>query len=347
MKNLKFLLIAIILFFSFRVFAAVNVTNIEMDTTSVVNTEDPYGWWVYFGASPGQVDVKSSSSLEPNRDGHNMNFKLLGSYYSEDRNWVFDGGLGYQGVEVSSAGSDRDANAVFVDLGARHRLQINRRVQVGAVANLLLTGDSNYNGGEENLATFVGAAADYEFPLYDMWTARVGGRLLTDVNISGRRVNQYLLNLQIGLPYSYKPAPVAVIEEVTPEPMPVVQVKLDEIKYSQTKVIPSQQDQAFLENLGARLYENKDLFSEIRIKAHSGSEGKKKNTDKIVSHSRARHVLKWLAQGGYPIERLTAQSAVAPRAKDKTAQAKARFVELEFTGVKDEAKLQEIIQEIR
>ena len=208
----------------------------------------------------------------------------------------------------------------------------------------------------------------------------MGARVLTDLDVSSRQITKWLLDFQIGFPptnvkesFITDTSSNAIISESaeyvvddefndtetfdydtvnTQEDIqldqPVVNIKIDELKYYTGKVQPSFKDDLFIKKLAETLTNNQELFEKVNIKGHAGdfrANQKVGNTNKILSHSRANDILKRFATNGLPSSKILSMSfgEFNPSLIDRSNQK----VELEFTGVKDEAQLREIINSIK
>jgi len=162
------------------------------------DARNPEGLWLFFGSNMGIVDLKDSTRL-PNRDGHQINFKVLGSLYESQKKFIYDLGAGFQSNSTSGGRSTEfNTQSFFLDANARYRFADNW--SAGPVVNILFGNKNSFANEKKLMATFLGLTAHYETALDNQWIFRIGGRVLTDIDVSSRRVNKYLLDLQIGFP---------------------------------------------------------------------------------------------------------------------------------------------------
>jgi len=128
---------------------------------------------------------------------------------------------------------------------------------------------------------------------------------------------------------------------------PVVNVKIDNLEYQQGQVMPTMSDEVYLTRLANVLTQNQELFEQVNVKGYAGDfKATKKlgNTNRIISHSRAKDVLKRLATNGLPNSKI--YSRAYGELNPNSLSTEDRKVELEFTGVKDENQLRALIMEI-
>ncbi len=334
------------------------------------DARNPDGLWLFLGSNLGIVDLKDSTSL-PNRDGHQINFKVLGSLYEPEKRFIYDLGIGFQSNRTSAQNINVNTQSFFIDANARYRFA--EQWSAGPVVNILLGNKNTFADSKKVMATFIGGTVHYETALDNQWIFRVGGRILTDVDVSSRRVNKYLLDFQVGFPPT-KASNISSNEyvegdnqfegnfddnelvlsepiEPAPQPMyqgPVVNIKIDDVDYGQGKVQPSTRDEIYLSKLANVLTENQDLFEKVNVKGHAGdfkATAKLGNTNRIISHSRAKDVLKRLATNGLPNSKI--YSMAFGELNPYSVSTEDRRVELEFIGVKDEGKLRALISEIQ
>ncbi len=340
----------------------------EQTKTSINNTNynanSPEGLWIFLGSNIGLVDVDVNSKAG-DEDGSQINFKGLASLYKPESFLIYDLGLGFQSNRTSNSNFTTNTRSFFIDASARY--EFKEHWSAGPVMNVLLGNKNSFSGANKTLATFLGATGHYEKALSNQWILRVGARFLTDLDVSSRRVNQWLLDLQIGFPptkgsssvdeYAFEDAGFdddeLVVEEITPVVnQPLVKIKIDDLNYSVGQVTPKFKDEFYLKRLAAALTAHQDLFSKVTVTGHAADFPKNKkikNVNKIISHSRSKDVLKRLATNGLPSSKIfsLAFSEYKPSQTTANNNENLRKVELEFSGVTDEAKLREIISKVK
>ncbi len=404
MKAILLFIPVILFMFGQTLSANTSTTNINDYFYSNSNAYNPDGIWIFLGSNVGLIDLSEDSNL-PNRDGHQVNFKVVGSMYKLSNSFIGDLGAGFQSNTASGFGTEFTTQSFFIDMNARWEF-INRW-SVGPAANVLIGNKNTFTDEKKTLASFIGATVHYRQPLTRDWLLKVGARVLTDLDVSSRQVTKWLLDFQIGFPpttgasiisqeqtdsQNFNDDAVYTLDDdlntmsdlenntafqdtmgdesnegyLTANDLknetdttsyqtfkstsgPLVNIKLDELKYNKGKVQPNINDAAYIENLAQVLTENQDLFDKVNIKGHAGdfryNKNKKiGNTNKIISHSRAKNILKKLATNGLPSSKIFSMSfgEYTPDLLDSSKQK----VELEFSGVKDEAKLRELINSV-
>lgn len=326
------------------------------------DARNPEGLWLFLGSNLGIVDLKDSTSL-PNRDGHQVNFKVLGSLYESERRFIYDLGVGFQSNRMSGQNKKINTQSFFIDANARYRFAENW--SAGPVVNVLLGNKNTFADSKKVMATFLGGTIHYEMALDNQWIFKVGGRALTDLDVSSRRVNKFLLDFQIGFPptkanniseneyiqdESISFDDTEILTEVEPEEIqgPIVNIKIDDVNYNLGQVQPNFKDEVYIQKLANVLNENQDLFEKVNVKGFAGDfKATKKlgNTNRIISHSRAKDVLKRLATNGLPNSKI--YSMAFGELSPNSISTDDRKVELEFIGVKNEAKLRELIRQVQ
>ncbi|MBC7397062.1 MAG: OmpA family protein [Bdellovibrionales bacterium] len=165
-------------------------------------------WTLFAGLDLGFSNFSpyNDSLTEAARSGSHIGPRLLIAHYTEK--WVLDGGLGYQFIINRGTNSDRSVNTantrnVYADFSARYR--IGEHWQLGPEFQYWLGTDKGLNptipGSDtiselSNTSAWGGIQAVYEW--MDTNKLRVGGRILTDLNVEGRTVNIFQVFFQFG-----------------------------------------------------------------------------------------------------------------------------------------------------
>lgn len=151
-----------------------------------------HGWAGYLGAGAGYSDSNSNSDVA----GMPSSLKLLGSYVSRESTGVFDAGFGVQNQSFSQDGAtDTSISTGVAELAARY--QFENRWQLGGVLNQFLNKGINYRANQAD-AQFGGVQLLREFSFGGSYLGRVGGRIMTSLNVDNESVNMAIVDFQIG-----------------------------------------------------------------------------------------------------------------------------------------------------
>lgn len=165
-------------------------------------------WTLFAGIDLGfsNYSAYNNSVTEAARSGAHLGPRLLVSHYTEK--WVFDGGLGYQFITNKGTNADKSTNTantrnVYLDFSPRYRL--SPHWQFGPEFEYWLGTDKGLNptiAGSDTIAEFANTSAWAGLQVVYEWMdsnkLRVGGRILTDLNVEGRTVNIFQAFFQIG-----------------------------------------------------------------------------------------------------------------------------------------------------
>lgn len=162
-------------------------------------------WWIFLGADVGMSTFSTfnDSTTEAGRSGLHLGVRgLLAHYWNK---WVIDGGLGWHFFQNSATYPSGDKIKVttrggYIDFSPRYRFP-RSNWQLGLEAEFWISGDNGSNSNvfddTSNHPMFIGIQGVYEWPSDDN-LLRFGGRLLTDLNVSGRTANIYQVFFQFG-----------------------------------------------------------------------------------------------------------------------------------------------------
>lgn len=150
------------------------------------------GFAGYLGLNAGYTEYNKNLDVE----GAPGSVKLLGSYVTQNGMGVFDAGYGVQ-TQKFSQDSARDSvlSTGAMELAARY--QFENRWQLGAAYNQFFDKGANY-GANQGDAEFAGVQVLREFSMGDNYLGRLGGRVMTSVNVDGQNVNMAMIDFQMG-----------------------------------------------------------------------------------------------------------------------------------------------------
>lgn len=344
--------------------ASISYANQETPTTSALEfskeeaEKAPQGLLPYLALGGGYTGYDTNGAVE----GSPATLKLLGSYYFE-RPYVVDIGYGVNNQQFIQASGNRDTAMTggAAELAARYRW--DNRWQAGIVADHLFEQGKNFTADQGD-AQFAGLQVLREFNMTSSWLARIGARAMGLTNNTGDLVTMYLVDLQIGWnPGAYKPSVRQTAAEESPvrrEPSrPVAQAELasplrdvaftsllsneSAIQFPTSRVALSTKDQQKLSRVAKALNDNKDLFERVEVHGYTDSRGSA-SINQRISQERANQVRSVLRKGGL---RDVNVMAMGRGSADSTGNMDAdRRAELIFIGVKDEAKLREVLSNV-
>lgn len=331
----------------------------------------PRGLLPFLGLGGGYTGYENIDAVE----GSPATLKLLGSFYN-DTPWIFDVGYGVNNQQFIQGTAERTAITDGVLEGAI-RYEMSNRWQMGVVANQFYNQGTAY-GADQADAHFVGLQALKEFNVSPAWIARAGVRAMSLTNNTDGLVNMYLVDLQLGWnPQAMRPttrsvaaeapttemvpAPASQEESVSAplrpvtyseaNPQPILGdvtygelVGAKPIEFSSAQAAVSRDDQRKLERVAKALEENKDLFDKVEVRGYADSSGSAAINQRI-SQQRAEQVSAVLKRAGLNSSDVVASGKGAV-ASGSSIAAEDRRAEIVFTGVKDEAKLKEILSNI-
>jgi OmpA-OmpF porin, OOP family len=184
----------ITLFLSLAAFAQnsdIGTNRIYSPATSFGSTAQ-HGFAGYVAANLGYSGYNSNIDVE----GMPSSMKILGSYVTENSVGVFDLGYGIQNQTFSqSAAADTTISTGVMEVASRY--QFENRWQLGAVYNQFFNKGPSYSANQADVE-FVGVQLLREFNFEGNYLGRVGGRLMSSLNVDNETVNMAIIDFQIG-----------------------------------------------------------------------------------------------------------------------------------------------------
>jgi outer membrane protein OmpA-like peptidoglycan-associated protein len=375
------LILASLLCAASAAYAQQDTSTSALGLTREETTTRPQGLLPFIGLGGGYTGYENFAPAE----GTPATIKLLGSYYF-DAPMVMDLGYGVNNQQFTQSPGANQESAITdgaLELALRYRLE---HWQLGAIANQLYNQGPNYSADQAD-ATFAGLQALYQFNMTPSWLARVGARAQALTNNTDGQVMMYLVDLQLGWnPGAYKPSvsqnPVAVnnstpkvdeemsLDEETPvqaaqtevpaaaaPSRPVAAVVPEPalrdvnyaalaggtaIQFQTARASITADDQQKLNQVAKVLADNSDLYERVEVHGYTDSTGSS-DANQRISQERANSVGNILKRNG-----VSDVVAVGKGSAESTGNlASDRRAELVFIGVKDEARLQEALSEVR
>lgn len=288
-----------------------------------------YGWKPFFGLSSGFMTDGGRYEVE----GLPTSFKALGSFYTEDAQWIFDIGGGLQHQFMSNG---RNSTLPMIEASARY--QLGNSWHVGPILNTYLADSARYGSANSNFTSFLGAAMNKDFT-WQGQLLRAGGTAMTDLDISGEQVVVLMANLQMSFGVeANRSEPVAEIEFEEPK-------AADHLIRQAQATLPNQKplarfalqsaelsapDRTYLRRVASLLKMNASQFRQITLVGHTDPTGPEALNERL-SVNRAKAVKAYLEKQGVPASKLV----VAGRAAREPISADLdpnRRVEIKFTS---------------
>lgn len=316
----------------------------------------PVGWMPYLGAGAGYTTSDITGGDANLQEGMPTSIKLIGSYYTESLRGVFDLGYGYNSQEFSR--SDAPARTVGgPSLEGAARYQWDSRWQAGVIATTLFDRGEFYGANQAD-AQFAGIQALKEFDVAPAWIARLGGRVLTDLNVDGETVNMALIDLQIGWAPSARRQTVRDVASTPARPVdrpnPGSALGRVKIEGERPGFVRFEFDSDSVTNDGRNrirdlvrvLDGRRDLYSSVELVGHADSVGPADYNQRL-SERRAASVRDALVDAGWDRSKIRTMgrgerelailSEMSPNFGDN------RRVEIQFSGVRDESELRDLL----
>ncbi len=317
----------------------------------------PEGWVPFLGAGAGYTTSDHTGSGQNLQEGMPTSVKLLGSYYTESTKGVFDLGFGYNNQQFS-----RDlAPATTVSgpsIEAAARYQWDSRWQAGVIGTTLFD-RGEYYGANQADAQFAGLQVLKEFNVAPAWLMRVGGRVLTDLNVNDETVSMALIDLQLGWDANASRQSVRDVASTEPS-RPVARpnpgsalgsVKMETnrpgfVRFEFDSAQVSNPDRNRVRDLARALEGRTDLYSSIEVIGHTDPVGTEEYNQGL-SERRAASVRDILVDAGWARTNIQTEgrgetelaimSELAPNFGDN------RRVEIQFNGVRDQRQLRDLL----
>jgi OmpA-OmpF porin, OOP family len=211
-----FATVTIMSMFATATFAATDANTTSGLLTSEAISAPSKGFMPFVGLGAGYTGYETKFDVE----GIPSSAKLLGSYYMTNTPVVMDLGVGVANQQFSQTfASERAVTSASAEAAARY--QFANRVQVGVVANTIFNKGDLFGANQAD-AQFAGLQALKEFNVAQSWVARIGGRLMTDLNVNNSTVNMAMVDMQLGYnPYASRQSAKSIAKVAAPAAAPV------------------------------------------------------------------------------------------------------------------------------
>lgn len=309
----------------------------------------PEGFWPFLGVGAGMMDSNTSVRT----GGVPTHVKALGSYFFEQAPIVMDLGLGLHNQFLTQSGEESDSiQSLYTEFAGRYKL--TNRWQLGAIWNTLVDNPDRYRSNTDSLASFAGLQVMKEFTWDNTYLVRAGGRVMTDVGISGDAVDTVMAELQV----SFGPTQRMIVEKEGPQPLAphlasraIRSYSLDprnvNFKTDSIALIPN--SKPYLGRLARALADNQHLFDRVEVIGHADVRGPELYNDQL-SNRRAHTIAQSLITAGLSRSQVVAvgrgESDPLAQGLAESALMRNRRVELKFHGVKNPEALQNILDAI-
>jgi outer membrane protein OmpA-like peptidoglycan-associated protein len=338
---------------------------------------EPSGFTPYLGIGGGYTQYHKDIHVE----GLPSSLKFLGSYYTENKNYVFDVGVGVMNQTFSQRSAlKRTIADTTLEIAARYRWATSNW-EAGLVEATFFNEGKYYSANQAD-AQFAGLQVLKGFNLTKHILARAGGRIMTDLNVNERAVNMAMIDLQLGwaankgdtLAIATPSKTVTATETTTVVFPPTAEAatrpasterrvvfpqpyeKLSERTYRElmnTNTLAqfdvnsaklSNLTQKDIAKLSAILAKNSDLFEKVEIVGHADSSGTDEHNMEL-SKKRAEAVANVFMANGLNADHLVITGEGSSSQSNLQSQTpNKRRVEIRFIDVKDFSKLEKLIQ---
>ncbi len=305
--------------------------------------------WFFGGGDIGFSSVFTSIAGEENKGGLGVDVKGLISFYQPT--WIWEAGLGLaykrvSGTRPTGFEGTLSMTSAFLELGARYRM--GSSWQFGPFLQGHVGGDLSHRptispilAGEPSKSFILlsGLQLFYETP-HPRLPFRIGGRLLTDINVSNRQLLGIDFSLQVG--FSISPTPVE------PTISKSLDISLVRAFFKTDSWQLSEKSELVLMDLARILLIHRQEFVRVEIEGHTDKVGTAEYNQEL-SQKRADAVGKILISQGFPRERMHTHGYGFNRPLVKTGpldQRRNRRVVLRLFGVKSDSKVGAKIHEL-
>ncbi len=267
-------------------------------------------------------------------------------------NWVHDFGLGWMNsklrTQTPEAKVSISTRAAVAEYGVRARL--GKRWELGPEINLAFGTDTTFSTkiGPTSVAPFLGGRLVYEIPVSHM-LVRLVTKVMTDMNLEGRKVTFAMIGVQLGLPFGMSKPEVESKSEVISTAANQVRIQMDAKRfhfYAKSSSL-SQDARGFLMELAEVLKENQNSWKEIEIAGHADQRGARLPNIEL-SKSRADSIAEIFKSRGLDQDRMTVAAFGFDKPLDplmnREAWARNRRVELIIDGVENPELLKQKLQ---
>lgn len=367
---MKLLIVNLLIFATPLVWAAdENVSTIHQEKMSM-NDTGPVGFAPFLGLGAGFTPKNDVLNVE----GANSNIRLLGSFYPENQKSVFDLGFGAMKQTFSSdLLPERAETGGILEYAGRY--QWANRWQAGLVGNTIF-GRGAYYGANQADAQFAGLQLIREITLEKGRLARVGGRLMQDLNVDKENIYIGMIDFQFGFGGYHRrevavsnPADAVIVQqtdttqvtgatstlaEVAPLAVPVAEMDLKELVGNQAIVTfgsnsmkLSHNEKEKVQDLGVMLSEHQNLFENVEVVGYADNTGNDE-ANMNLSEERAAQVASILEQQGMSAKNIhvIGKGSSSPFADGTSADdlQMNRRVEIRLLGVRDRNELENALQ---
>lgn len=286
------------------------------------------GWKPFVGVSTGFMSNGGRHDVE----GLPTSIKALGSYYTQDAQWIFDIGGGLQHQFMSSG---RSSTLPMIEASARANMGLGW--QLGPIMNTYLADSARYGSANQNFTTFVGAAANKDF-LWDGQFLRAGATVMTDLDVRDEQVLVMMANLAISFGGEADTSEPLALEEAAPAE--------HLIRQAQASVLPDQKplarfalqsselsapDRTYLRRVASLLKNNSSQFRAVTLVGHTDPTGPERLNERL-SVARAQSVKKYLQAQGVPANKLVIVGRASRELVSQDELSPNRRVEIKFTS---------------
>lgn len=310
------------------------------------------GFVPFVGAGIGYMDHSKRYQTE----GIPTDIRLLGSYYFETKPLILDLGLGLRHQSYSQSVGGRETTSGNVEAAVRY--QIQDQWSVGG-AYQMMAGKGQHVGAKSDNAQFIGVQGLKEIPVKLDFPAvlRVGGRFMTDINITKEQVNYAMVEVALGFPEVQTLArtdrPVRIAQKpvapVVPQKIVLDSVLETEAKHSRFQIdsdVLTSEQRTYLRQVARGFAQQPHVVGRLHIVGHADDTGTPQHNMQL-SKRRAQAVAEELRLNGVNADMISVdwkgETMPITSGNDEMSRAKNRRVEVLFVNVRDQQALSEIL----
>lgn len=310
------------------------------------------GFVPFFGAGIGYMDRSSRYETE----GVPSDIRLLGSYYFEEKPFVLDLGLGLRHQSYSQKIGGKETTSGNIEGALRYQLQ--DAWSAGGVVQMM-AGKGKHVGARSENAQFLGVQLIKEIPVKLDFPSvlRVGGRLMTDLNVSKEQVNYAMVEVALGFPEvqtvarndrpAYRPVAKLVPQKIVIQDEIKKDARNSQFKIDSAEIALAQKE--YLQRFAMAVANRNQIVERLHVVGHADDTGTPQHNMQL-SKKRAEAVAAELRAAGVPAGMITidwkGETMPLVAGEAEAQRSVNRRVEIQFVNVQDQTALSEIVDSI-
>jgi len=304
--------------------------------TSTEGAQDK-GFSLYGGLGAGMIAPNSDAAIE----GAGGSVKLVGSFLNQSMKWAFDLGLGVATHKFSDGkAAATSSNGGIGELAARYRFA--PKWQLGMNWNTMFNQGTGYAANQGD-AQFLGVQVLREMKFFGNYKGRLGGRVMTDANVSSANALMAMLDLHMTFGKDAAAPSEPMVSETRIAPAVVEQksdVKLVISRFEINSDKMSATDLQRVKKFAETLSQMGNKIEKIEVSGHADETGPEALNQKL-SNRRAQAIARALEAAGVPRSKLLISGAGSQNpavvGKTKADYSKNRRTELKLIGTDTES----------